>query len=147
MIAWFLAGISLIGNFLNSRKIIYGFHIWMVVNIGFLAIDLNNGAIPRAVLDITQLMFNIYGIVQWKKEYAPRKTDKGLEGEDMIKPTEKEQEFIDKMLETKRQIYLADSHMRKRDLEKSLKRMEREWAEYLRLKKWNPVKDGRTSYR
>ena len=147
MIAWFLAGISLIGNLLNSRKIIYGFHIWMVVNVGFLVIDLNNGAIPRAVLDITQLMFNIYGIVQWRKEYAPRKADAELEGEDMIKPTEKEQEFIEKMLETKRQIYLADSYMRKRDLEKGLKRMEREWAEYLRLKKWNPVKDGRPSYR
>ena len=52
----------------------------------------------------------------------------------MINPTEKERAFMYQMLDTKRQIYLADSPMRKRDLEKSLYRMEREWNQYVKSK-------------
>lgn len=54
----------------------------------------------------------------------------------MIKPTEKEQEYIDEMLDIKRQIYLADSWKRQNDLERCLKRLEKEWKTY-KISKYN----------
>ena len=53
----------------------------------------------------------------------------------MIKPTEHEQEFIDEMLEMRRQLYLADSYKRRNDLRKGLCRLEREWFEYVRFRR------------
>lgn len=53
----------------------------------------------------------------------------------MINPSPKEQEFLEEMLDVKRQIYLADSWKRKNDLRKCLANMEREWYACMRFKR------------
>ena len=64
-----LTAMCLLGTFLNCRRRIFCFHIWLVANIGWLLIDLYLGLYGRAVLDLVQFFFAIYGIYQWKNHY------------------------------------------------------------------------------
>ena len=64
---WFLAVISLAGNYLNSTKRISGFYIWIGCNIGWLIYDISNGIYARAILDIVQTAFCVLGIIKWRK--------------------------------------------------------------------------------
>lgn len=45
----------------------------------------------------------------------------------------REQDHIEKMLDVKRQIYFCKSWKRKRDLEKHLMRLEKDWWTYRHL--------------
>jgi nicotinamide riboside transporter PnuC len=64
---WLFTAISLLGNYLNCRKLRCGFLVWIVCNICWLAYDIMNGIYSRAVLDIVQTGFSIYGYIEWGK--------------------------------------------------------------------------------
>lgn len=65
---WFLTIISLIGNYLNCRKIRISFIVWLICNTGWLIYDLYNRIYSRAILDLVQSGFCIYGYLKWRKE-------------------------------------------------------------------------------
>lgn len=73
ILTWILTTISLVGNFLNCKKMRSGFMLWLVCNTGWLAYDLYNGIYARANLDIVQSAFCIYGLIEWKKERTVEK--------------------------------------------------------------------------
>lgn len=58
--------ISLIGNVFNVYKNVWCFYIWSVSEILWLILDIKNSAYGRAFLDLTQLIFALWGIYQWK---------------------------------------------------------------------------------
>lgn len=64
---WIFTAISLIGNFLNCRKIRFGFLVWVVCNTCWLVYDIVSHIYSRAVLDIVQTGFAIYGYIEWGK--------------------------------------------------------------------------------
>ena len=60
-----LTAISLFGNYLNCRKKRFCFLLWIVCNIGWASIDVLSGAYSRAVLDVVQIAFSVYGYREW----------------------------------------------------------------------------------
>lgn len=80
---WVLTAISLFGNYLNSRRSRVGFVVWICVNIGWLAFDLKAGNEARAMLDIVQTGFCVYGLIEWKRKENPDgKSDQARRGRD-----------------------------------------------------------------
>ena len=63
---WALTILSLIGNFLNSRKNIKGFYVWTVCNMGWIVYDFTVHNYARVVLGVIQTLFCIYGIINWR---------------------------------------------------------------------------------
>lgn len=66
-ITWLLTTISLTGSFLNARKKIACFYLWVIGEVCWLSLDLSQGVFGRAFLDLTQLIFALYGIYEWRK--------------------------------------------------------------------------------
>lgn len=66
--AWIFTIGSLIGTWLNARKIRMCFIIWIVCNIAWMIYDLANTVYSRAVLDLVQTAFSVYGYIEWGKE-------------------------------------------------------------------------------
>lgn len=66
MLQTILTIISLTGNYLNCRRIRACFIVWIICNIGWTAVDIINTAYSRAVLDVVQIGFSIYGFVMWR---------------------------------------------------------------------------------
>ena len=64
---WLFTGISLFGNYLNCRKMRCCFLIWIVCNICWFFFDMFNVLYSRAVLDIVQTGFAVYGYIEWGK--------------------------------------------------------------------------------
>lgn len=67
MIQIILTAISLFGNYLNCRKVRMCFIVWIICNIGWAIIDIAAGSYSRAVLDIVQTLFSIYGFKEWAR--------------------------------------------------------------------------------
>lgn len=67
IITWILTVISLVGNYLNCRKIRICFIIWILCNIGWMIYDLHGRIYSRALLDLVQTAFSIYGYISWGK--------------------------------------------------------------------------------
>lgn len=63
---WILTAISLAGNFLNCRKSVLGFYLWILCNIGWAVYDIYSNLHSRLLLDLVQTGFCIYGITCWK---------------------------------------------------------------------------------
>lgn len=59
--------ISLVGNYLNCRKLRICFVLWIVCNIGWIYVDFNSGAYSRMILDAVQIGFSFYGYRNWGK--------------------------------------------------------------------------------
>lgn len=59
--------ISLVGNYLNCRKLRICFVLWIVCNIGWIYVDFNLGAYSRMILDAVQIGFSFYGYRNWGK--------------------------------------------------------------------------------
>lgn len=68
MIQAILTAISLFGNYLNCKKYKVCFLLWIGCNIGWATIDIMAGAYSRALLDIVQIGFSIYGYKKWSKD-------------------------------------------------------------------------------
>lgn len=65
-ITWLLAILSLSGNIFNIKKSVICFYIWVIGEICWLTLDINNGVFGRAFLDLTQLIFALWGIYEWQ---------------------------------------------------------------------------------
>lgn len=77
-ITWILAVLSLSGNIFNVKKSVVCFYIWSIGEICWLMLDIHNGVFGRAFLDLTQLIFALWGIYEWqlKNEKSQRSTMK-----------------------------------------------------------------------
>lgn len=60
--------LSLIGNYMNCRKVRACFLLWIGVNACWAYLDIKRGAYSRGVLDIVQIGFSIYGIKKWRSQ-------------------------------------------------------------------------------
>lgn len=64
----FLATIlCFIGMILNVKKMKACFIVWLIGNTVWLLIDIHSMAISRVVLDIAQQIFNVWGLIEWRK--------------------------------------------------------------------------------
>ena len=63
----FITIICLIGTVLNVKKIIWCFYLWALGNLLWLAFNLYSQLYSRAVLDVVQFVFAVWGIVEWSK--------------------------------------------------------------------------------
>ena len=68
IISWITTAMCLAGTVLNIKKINLCFWCWLAGNILWLIIDISNGLWSRAILDITQGLLALWGIIEWKKE-------------------------------------------------------------------------------
>ena len=62
---WALTIISLTGNLMNCIKMRSCFLLWIGCNIGWLIIDIGTGTYSRALLDVVQTIFAVFGYVAW----------------------------------------------------------------------------------
>ena len=67
MFEWILTAVSLLGNYLNCRKIRVCFAIWIVVNVCWAVLDFQRGAYSRTLLDLVQTAFCVYGLKEWER--------------------------------------------------------------------------------
>lgn len=59
--------ICLIGMMLNVKKNKACFIMWLIGNMIWLLIDVYSMAISRVILDVIQQIFNLWGIIEWRK--------------------------------------------------------------------------------
>ena len=67
MISWITTILCLTGTVLNVKKNKLCFVLWLIGNILWLIIDIKNGLISRAILDIVQGVLALWGIIEWRK--------------------------------------------------------------------------------
>ena len=67
-ITWGLTSFSLLGNYLNCRKRVTGFRIWIACNLGWMVFDIIHGVWARVFLGAVQTAFCIYGLIRWTQE-------------------------------------------------------------------------------
>ena len=68
MIAWLTTILCLIGTILNVKRMRACFYLWAIGNILWLILDLKSGLYSRALLDLVQLGFAIWGIFEWSEK-------------------------------------------------------------------------------
>ena len=68
MITWVLSITSIIGNYFNCKRLKVCFIIWVIVNTGWAIIDISNKVYSRAILDIVQIWFCIFGYKEWRRK-------------------------------------------------------------------------------
>ena len=67
MITWVLSIVSIIGTWLNAKKLRCCFIIWIACNTGWFIWDIYNNVYSRAALDMVQTAFCILGLYEWRK--------------------------------------------------------------------------------
>ena len=67
ILIWFLTALSIVGVWLNIKKNIWGFYLWLIGDIGWVYIDLKAGLTGQAVLFVVYSGLCIYGIYEWRK--------------------------------------------------------------------------------
>ena len=70
MTTWLITAVCLIGTLLNVKKNVLCFYLWAVGNIAWLVYDLLTGLYSRAMLDLIQLGFALWGIWEWSRNRA-----------------------------------------------------------------------------
>ena len=73
-ITWILAAVSLSGSFFNAKKKIICFYLWAFGEICWMVLDIRGGVFGRAFLDLTQLLFALYGAYEWRKDENKNKS-------------------------------------------------------------------------
>ena len=68
LFTWAITTVCLAGTILNVKKNIICFYLWTFGNLAWLVFDLRSGLYSRAVLDVVQLGFSIWGIFEWRKK-------------------------------------------------------------------------------
>ncbi len=58
----------LTGTVLNVKKNVLCFYLWAVGNVAWLVYDLLTGLYSRAMLDLIQLGFALWGIWEWSRK-------------------------------------------------------------------------------
>ena len=66
IISWITTAICLLGTILNVKKLNTCFYLWLIGNILWLCIDIYNGLLSRAILDIVQGVLAVWGIIEWR---------------------------------------------------------------------------------
>ena len=66
MVSWITTALCLTGTVLNVKKNKLCFILWLIGNILWLIIDIKNGLISRAILDIVQGVLALWGIIEWR---------------------------------------------------------------------------------
>lgn len=59
--------ICFLGMILNVKKMKACFVVWLIGNTIWLIIDIKSLAISRVALDIMQQIFNLWGLIEWRK--------------------------------------------------------------------------------
>lgn len=70
MTTWLITAVCLIGTVLNVKKNVLCFYLWAVGNVAWLVYDLLTGLYSRAMLDLIQLGFALWGIWEWSRNRA-----------------------------------------------------------------------------
>jgi len=65
---WAVTAVCLAGTVLNVKKCILCFYLWAAGNVAWLSFDLWSGLYSRAVLDVVQFGFAVWGIFEWRKK-------------------------------------------------------------------------------
>lgn len=73
LFTWITTAISLLGTVLNVKKLKACFYLWTVGNVLWLLWDISQALYSRAVLDVVQLAFAVWGIYEWGKPDAGEK--------------------------------------------------------------------------
>jgi len=60
--------LSIAGIFLNAKKIIYCWHIWLLSNVFWIVYCFQTDQTPALIMWSVFLFSNIYGYLQWKRE-------------------------------------------------------------------------------
>lgn len=68
LFTWAITTVCLAGTILNVKKNIICFYLWTFGNLAWLVFDLRSGLYSRAVLDVVQLGFSVWGIFEWRKK-------------------------------------------------------------------------------
>ena len=68
MVSWITTALCLTGTVLNVKKNKWCFVLWLMGNILWLIIDIKNGLISRAILDIVQGVLALWGIIEWRNK-------------------------------------------------------------------------------
>lgn len=71
-----ITAICLTGTYLNVKKSVWCFYLWICGNVAWFSIDLALGIYSRAFLDVVQLVFAVWGAVEWSKKCVPSQTKK-----------------------------------------------------------------------
>ena len=70
MTTWLITAVCLTGTVLNVKKNVLCFYLWAVGNAAWLVYDLLTGLYSRAMLDLIQLGFALWGIWEWSRNRA-----------------------------------------------------------------------------
>lgn len=65
---WTVTAICLAGTVLNVKKNRWCFVLWIFGNVAWLLYDAHSGLYSRAMLDVVQLAFAIWGLIEWRKK-------------------------------------------------------------------------------
>jgi nicotinamide riboside transporter PnuC len=65
---WSFILISLVGYYLNAKKIKWCFILWVVCSIGWIIVSILNHEWALMTNFIMYLCFEIYGFIQWNKD-------------------------------------------------------------------------------
>lgn len=68
VVGWLATSLSLLGIFLNAKKIIACWGVWLISDVAWIIYFLNPVDPQSLVLWIVFIGFNIYGWVQWKNK-------------------------------------------------------------------------------
>lgn len=69
--------LSILGAYLNAKKKIEGFYIWIISNIGWIIIDTIAGLYFQSILFVVYTIICIEGIIQWRKSDGETNFRKG----------------------------------------------------------------------
>lgn len=67
LLTWVLTAMSLVGVWLNIKKNVVCFYIWIVANVGWIYVDIKAGLMGQAVLFLIYSVLSVYGIYEWSK--------------------------------------------------------------------------------
>lgn len=70
ILIWALTALSIVGVWLNIKKNIWGFYLWLIGDIGWIYVDFKAGLTGQAVLFIVYSALCIYGIYEWRDKEA-----------------------------------------------------------------------------
>lgn len=65
---WMVTAVCLLGTAFNVKKMRVCFVLWIVGNVLWMLYDMKSGLYSRMVLDIVQLGFAIWGLIEWGKK-------------------------------------------------------------------------------
>jgi Nicotinamide mononucleotide transporter len=67
MFTWIIAGMALIGTYLNVKRNRYGFALWMITNSYFSILNIRLGSYPQSALFFVYFILAVYGFIAWHR--------------------------------------------------------------------------------